>query len=54
MQKVTPCLWFDRQAEQAAKFYTSIFKNSKTGKIAPLWQRGRKGRRTTEGFDNDH
>jgi predicted 3-demethylubiquinone-9 3-methyltransferase (glyoxalase superfamily) len=28
MQKITPCLWFDTQAEQAAKFYTSIFKNS--------------------------
>jgi predicted 3-demethylubiquinone-9 3-methyltransferase (glyoxalase superfamily) len=29
MQKITPFLWFDDQAEQAAKFYTSIFKNSK-------------------------
>jgi predicted 3-demethylubiquinone-9 3-methyltransferase (glyoxalase superfamily) len=29
IQKITPCLWFDSQAEQAAKFYTSIFKNSK-------------------------
>jgi predicted 3-demethylubiquinone-9 3-methyltransferase (glyoxalase superfamily) len=28
-QKITPCLWFDSQAEEAAKFYTSIFKNSK-------------------------
>lgn len=28
-QKITPCLWFDSQAEQAAAFYTSIFKNSK-------------------------
>ena len=34
MQKVTPFLWFDNQAEEAAKFYTSIFKNSKMGKIA--------------------
>jgi len=32
-QKITPNLWFDRQAEEAAKFYTSIFKNSKIGKI---------------------
>ena len=31
MQKVTPCLWFDDQAEEAAKFYVSIFKNSKLG-----------------------
>ena len=27
--KISPCLWFDGQAEPAAKFYTSIFKNSK-------------------------
>ena len=33
MQKITPCLWFDDEAEQAAKFYTSIFKNSKVGDI---------------------
>jgi predicted 3-demethylubiquinone-9 3-methyltransferase (glyoxalase superfamily) len=29
MQKITPCLWFDTQAEDAANFYVSIFKNSK-------------------------
>ena len=29
MQKVTPFLWFDSKAEEAAKFYVSIFKNSK-------------------------
>lgn len=29
MQKITPCLWFDSQAEEAAKFYVSIFKKSK-------------------------
>lgn len=29
MQKITPCLWFDGQAEEAARFYTSIFRNSK-------------------------
>ncbi len=28
MQKISPCLWFDTQAAQAAKFYTSIFRNS--------------------------
>src|SRR2546427_10133377 len=33
MQKITPFLWFDDKAEEAAKFYTSIFKNSKVGKI---------------------
>ncbi len=29
MQKITPFLWFDDKAEEAAKFYTSVFKNSK-------------------------
>lgn len=33
MQKITPCLWFDDQAEEAAAFYTSIFKHSKIGPI---------------------
>ena len=33
MQEITPFLWFDDQAEEAVKFYTSIFKNSKTGRI---------------------
>jgi predicted 3-demethylubiquinone-9 3-methyltransferase (glyoxalase superfamily) len=33
MQKITPFLWFDGNAEEAAKFYTSIFKNSKVGRI---------------------
>ena len=28
-QKISPCLWFDDQAEEAAKFYTSVFPNSK-------------------------
>jgi predicted 3-demethylubiquinone-9 3-methyltransferase (glyoxalase superfamily) len=29
MQKISPFLWFDNQAEEAAKFYCSVFKNSK-------------------------
>jgi predicted 3-demethylubiquinone-9 3-methyltransferase (glyoxalase superfamily) len=33
MQKITPFLWFDNNAEEAINFYTSIFKNSKVGKI---------------------
>ena len=32
--KITPMLWFDTQAEEAARFYCSIFKKSKLGKIA--------------------
>jgi predicted 3-demethylubiquinone-9 3-methyltransferase (glyoxalase superfamily) len=33
MQKITPFLWFDTQAEEAAAFYTSVFKNSKLGSV---------------------
>jgi predicted 3-demethylubiquinone-9 3-methyltransferase (glyoxalase superfamily) len=32
MQKITPNLWFDKNAEEAVKFYTSVFKNSKIHK----------------------
>ena len=34
VQRITPCLWFDQQAEEAAKFYTGVFKNSKITHIA--------------------
>ena len=34
MQKITPFLWFDNQAEEAANFYVSIFKNSKIVSVA--------------------
>ena len=34
MQKITPFLWFDKNAEDAVNFYTSIFKNSKIKKIS--------------------
>ncbi len=33
MQKITPFLWYDDKAEEAANFYVSIFKNSKVGKV---------------------
>jgi len=33
MQKITPCLWFDNNAEEAVNHYLSIFKNSKINKI---------------------
>jgi predicted 3-demethylubiquinone-9 3-methyltransferase (glyoxalase superfamily) len=39
-QKITPCLWFDSQAEEAAKFYASVFKNSKIGKISRYGKEG--------------
>src|SRR4029077_1832945 len=41
LQKITPCLWFDGQAEEAAKFYTSIFPNSKIGSISRYGEVGR-------------
>lgn len=34
MQKITPFLWFDNQAEEAMNFYTSVFKNSKVNSVA--------------------
>jgi predicted 3-demethylubiquinone-9 3-methyltransferase (glyoxalase superfamily) len=39
-QKIMPCLWFDTQAEDAAKFYVSVFKNSKVGKISRYGKEG--------------
>ena len=33
-QKITPFLWFDSQAEEAAKFYVSVFKDSKMGQVS--------------------
>jgi predicted 3-demethylubiquinone-9 3-methyltransferase (glyoxalase superfamily) len=33
-QTITPCLWFDTEAEEAARFYVSVFKNSKLGAIS--------------------
>jgi predicted 3-demethylubiquinone-9 3-methyltransferase (glyoxalase superfamily) len=41
VQRITPCLWFDDQALPAAEFYTSIFKNSKIGKISRYGEAGR-------------
>jgi len=42
MQKITPFLWFDNQAEEAMNFYTSIFKNSKTGAVSRYGEEGAK------------
>jgi predicted 3-demethylubiquinone-9 3-methyltransferase (glyoxalase superfamily) len=56
MQRITPMLWFDGQAEEAAKFYVSVFKNSKikeithyTGEEPP----GKKGQVMTVSFELD-
>jgi len=40
VQRIAPCLWFDSQGEEAAKFYTSIFKNSKIVRIARYGEAG--------------
>ena len=40
IQKITPFLWFDRQAEEAANFYTSIFKDSKVHNVARYGEAG--------------
>ena len=44
-QKITPCLWFDGKAEEAAKFYTSIFSaaGAKDSKIDSMSRYGKEG-----------
>lgn len=42
MQKITPCLWFNDQAEEAMRFYVSIFKNSKVGRVTRYEEAGAK------------
>jgi predicted 3-demethylubiquinone-9 3-methyltransferase (glyoxalase superfamily) len=40
IQKITPFLWFDHQAEEAARFYTAIFPNSKISKVVRYTKSG--------------
>jgi predicted 3-demethylubiquinone-9 3-methyltransferase (glyoxalase superfamily) len=40
MQKITPCLWFDTEGEEAANFYTSIFKNSQILEVSRYGEGG--------------
>ena len=40
MQPITPCLWFDDQAEEALAFYTSVFKDSKVGRVGRYGKEG--------------
>jgi predicted 3-demethylubiquinone-9 3-methyltransferase (glyoxalase superfamily) len=40
VQKITPCLWFDNQAEEAAKFYVSLFENSAMGAVTRYGKEG--------------
>ena len=49
LQKIAPCLWFDDQAEEAAKFYTAIFRNSKITTISRYGEAGREFHGKTPG-----
>ena len=40
VQKISPCLWFDGNGEEAARFYVSIFKNSRMGAITRFGKEG--------------
>ncbi|HEY3064717.1 MAG TPA: VOC family protein [Methylomirabilota bacterium] len=42
MQKITPFLWFDDNAEEAARYYVSVFENSKVGNVARYDEEGAK------------
>ena len=55
MQKITPNLWFDDQAEEAVNFYTSIFKNSKILNVSryPEGAPGLAGKVMTAAFELD-
>ena len=55
MQKISPFLWFDTQAEEAARFYVSVFKNSKITKVVRYSAAGPgpEGSVMTVGFELD-
>ena len=41
MNPIVPCLWLDNRAEEAARFYTSVFKNAKIGRITRYGKEGK-------------
>lgn len=59
IQRITPCLWFDGQAEAAAEFYTSVFPNSRITAVSRYGEAGREihggqpGSVLTIGFELD-
>lgn len=53
MNHIMPCLWFDSQAEEAATFYVSIFKNSKMGPTTYYGEAGAQGSVMTVSFELD-
>ena len=40
LQKITPCLWFDNEAEEAARFYVSVFRGARIGEISHYGKEG--------------
>lgn len=40
MSKITPCLWFDTEAEEAMNFYVSVFRNAKAGAVSHYGDHG--------------
>ena len=48
-QKITPCLWYDGNAKEAADFYASVFKDSAIGKTAKYDEESSKGSGQPEG-----
>ena len=49
MQKISPCLWFDDNAEEAVAFYVSIFKNAKVGNVTRYGKEGYEIHKREEG-----
>ena len=49
IQRIAPCLWFDNQAEEAAKFYAGIFKNSRMVSVSRYGKAGFEIHRRPEG-----
>lgn len=49
-QKITPCLWFDSEAEEAAKFYVSLFKNAKINAVSRYGKEGFEFHQKPEGI----
>ena len=49
MQKISPCLWFNDNAEEAVKFYASIFKNSHVGNVTRYGKEGYEIHKKKEG-----
>lgn len=49
MEKITTNLWFDTEAEEAVTFYTSVFKNSRIGRISRYGKEGFEFHKQTEG-----